>query len=94
MNYDEFPKNLGKASWIYDEELNMHVPCCTVLTVKSKWISHAVVEIRPQPCGNGPLVGDQIESGDCGEHGEKETSSFQERFRRNPPGFDNSDLLS
>lgn len=50
--------------------MEMHLPCCSVridsgLTATTKRgieypITHA--------CGNGPLTGDQIISGDCGEH--------------------------
>lgn len=45
---------LGKADWIYDREWDMHVPCC------SRWQGNG-------KCHHGPLVGDQIEAGDCGD---------------------------
>jgi hypothetical protein len=52
---------LGKADWIWDNELQTHIPCCT---------RH--IQIRDSTyfpkCGNGPLVGEAILSGDCGEH--------------------------
>lgn len=45
----------GKATWVYDHEFEMHIPCCSQ---------------RPEGkfCLNGPLTGDQIYTGDCGEH--------------------------
>lgn len=46
---------LGRADWIYDEDLRVHIPCCT-----RRQAGHA--------CGNGPLVGVAIGAGDCGEH--------------------------
>ena len=49
---------MGKADWQWDEELQMHIPCCTKNRSKSG-----------PPCGNGPLNDDQIAEGDCGEHG-------------------------
>lgn len=49
--------NLGKADWNWDEELGMHIPCCTMHRSASG-----------PPCGNGPLTGEQIAKGDCGEH--------------------------
>lgn len=50
--------NLGRADWLWDEDLMCHIPCCT----------------RPRDshpsskCGNGPLNTQQILTGDCGEH--------------------------
>jgi hypothetical protein len=46
---------MGKADWQYQPDLDIHMPCCT----------RKVGHFR---CGNGPLVGEQIGSGDCGEH--------------------------
>lgn len=55
----------GKADWRYDPELGMHIPCCTV---KRRW-PVGPEELSPMlPCGNGPLVGEQILVGDCGQH--------------------------
>lgn len=52
---------LGKADWVYDAEMDMHIPCCS---------QHKATHLGWLPkCGNGPLVGDQIRTGDCGEHG-------------------------
>lgn len=45
----------GKADWIYDDEFDMHIPCCS--QPKGQW-----------RCGNGPLTADAILTGDCGEH--------------------------
>lgn len=46
----------GKASWMYDDDWEMHIPCCS----------------QPRPdgkvCLQGPLVGTQVIDGDCGEH--------------------------
>jgi len=49
---------LGRASWMFDRELGLHIPCCSVVGADSR------------PCGAGPLTGEEIDSGDCGEHGE------------------------
>jgi hypothetical protein len=49
----------GKADWIWDEELNLHIPCC------SRWVTTTVGSIRK--CGNGPLTGNEIVTGTCGE---------------------------
>lgn len=65
------PIGLGKADWLYERPGDepdfldgLHIPCCSVL------VEHVPAGYRPafRPCHNGPLVGDQIESGDCGEH--------------------------
>lgn len=45
----------GRADWIFDHELGIHIPSCS--HPKGNW-----------HCGNGPLTGAAIESGDCGEH--------------------------
>lgn len=45
---------LGKADWLWDEELQMHVPCCSQ-------------SMRDRLCHNGPLVGEAVLTGDCGE---------------------------
>lgn len=47
---------MGKADWLWNESLGIHLPCCRVGNGYGG------------TCGNGPLVGDQIKSGDCGEH--------------------------
>lgn len=47
-------RELGKADWMYDDEYEMHVPCCS----QPKW---------NRRCGNGPLTGTAIRSGNCGE---------------------------
>jgi hypothetical protein len=51
----EFCKLLGRADWVWDEDLGIHIPSC------SKYI-------HDHRCGNGPLIDDQIERGDCDEH--------------------------
>lgn len=50
---------LGKADWIYDDEMDLHLPCCTRRVKRFD---------RMENCGNGPLVGEAILMGDCGEH--------------------------
>lgn len=47
--------DLGKADWIWNEDLNSHIPCCI----------QKVGDVR---CGNGPLIGEAIWSGDCGKN--------------------------
>lgn len=48
---------LGKAHWMWDDEINFHIPCCAIVDDSGSW------------CGNGPLFDSMIASGDCGEHG-------------------------
>jgi hypothetical protein len=64
---------LGKADWIYDRDflgddsgLEMYIPCCSRGVYRE--IPGRTVGQALYPCGNGPLVGDQIKSGDCGQH--------------------------
>jgi hypothetical protein len=45
--------SLGRADWIYDDEIGCHIPCCAMY-------------IGNQRCGNNPLKGDQIRTGNCG----------------------------
>lgn len=56
------PAQLGRADWILEfiEGHPVHIPCCTV----TLWSA----QVPPRRCGNGPLTGDQIETGNCGEH--------------------------
>ena len=58
--------SLGRAHWMWDDELEMHVPVCSRLKARG-WY-----------CFKGPLVGEQIAAGDCGEHDEKEESMVTE----------------
>lgn len=53
------PIALGKADWVWDSDLETHIPCCS-----------QPKEFSTMPrCGNGPLTTpEQIASGDCGEH--------------------------
>lgn len=61
------PKPMGKADWKYDAEFDWHVPCCSVVVVSGTTGSPS--ETFPGiKCGNGPLTGDQLSTGDCGEH--------------------------
>jgi hypothetical protein len=56
--------DMGKADWIYDEELGMHIPCCTRI------VNHVgVFGDWKGKCGNGPLEGEALLAGDCGKHG-------------------------
>jgi hypothetical protein len=56
MNGKEVVQVQGKAHWIWNDDLNMHIPCCSVVDSDGVW------------CGNGPLLDSMIEAGDCGEH--------------------------
>ena len=47
---------MGKADWLWDEELNTHIPYCAFKD-----------EGRRMLCGN-PLIGDQILNGKCEQH--------------------------
>lgn len=47
-------RDSGMSSWIWDDEYRFHMPVCTRLR-------------GTRPCGNGPLTGQQIAEGDCGE---------------------------
>lgn len=57
---EKMPKS--KADWLYQGDdpsdllAGMHIPCCSQ---SSGYGSR---------CHNGPLTGEQIASGDCGEH--------------------------
>lgn len=62
-NPDSCDRGLGKADWLYqrtdpseDFVAGMHLPCCSMVLPSGR------------NCGNGPLTGQQIEQGDCGEH--------------------------
>lgn len=54
---EKFGTHLGKADWIWDDELGVHLPCCVQIREKGTGYK----------CGNGPLEGDQILTGDCGD---------------------------
>lgn len=45
---------LGKADWMYDKELGVHLPVCSM-------------ESGHFRCGKGPLPPEKIVTGDCGE---------------------------
>lgn len=45
----------GRADWIFDPELGTHIPSCS--QPNGNW-----------HCGNGPLTGAAIDTGDCGGH--------------------------
>lgn len=59
---------LGKADWVFDDDPEtwgphgIHIPCC------SRMKGNPRVPGDYRKCGNGPLTGDQILSGDCGLH--------------------------
>lgn len=57
-------RSLGKADWLYDDEMGMHIPCCTRHVARGP-----EGHLSFGKCGNGPLTGDAILTGDCGEHG-------------------------
>jgi hypothetical protein len=62
-----WPDGMGKADWLYDREMDMHIPCCTRQVVTMQGTQQWVRGTRK--CGNGPLTGEAILTGDCGEHG-------------------------
>lgn len=46
----------GRAHWLWNDELNCHIPCCSQLRSDGTW------------CCNGPLPDDRVPLGNCGEH--------------------------
>jgi hypothetical protein len=52
-------RTLGKADWLYSPDLGCHIPCCT-------WLMPTL-----RRCGNGPLTGEAIVTGNCGQHGDE-----------------------
>ena len=52
----ELQPKFGLAHWIYNDAISVHVPCCSQLNEQGQW------------CGNGPLLPEQIATGDCGDH--------------------------
>lgn len=66
------------ADWLYERDdpeetgtnvlAGMHVPCCSVLVPYITTGPNNTVRTSHRPCHNGPLVGESIETGDCGEH--------------------------
>lgn len=55
---------MGRADWLWDEDMEMHIPCCTVIIPAG--VGGGLLPAHR--CGNGPLVGEEIAAGDCGEH--------------------------
>lgn len=54
-------ERLGRAAWIWDDDMGMHVPVC------SRW-KHDVRKGGLHMCGNGPLVTEEeLETGTCSE---------------------------
>lgn len=66
-DYNAWLRVHGKADWIWDEELGTQIPCCSVLVRRTLLEGGGRLNTRVH-CGQGPLVGDQIKSGDCGGH--------------------------
>jgi hypothetical protein len=58
-NAVDLERQLGKASWVWDDDMGMHLPTCSRLK-----LNRGGVVIR---CGNGPLVGNEIDEGTCSE---------------------------
>lgn len=81
---EDMAKPIGKADWLYDEELGFHMPCCS----KYRFLKnlHRADGTRPVwKCHNGPLTGQQIMTGDCGsvEHlTEEEIDAWMAGHRR------------
>jgi len=48
---------VGKASWVWDHELGMHIPCC------SGWKVNGTGNVVR--CMNGPLIASQYTDGLC-----------------------------
>lgn len=57
---------IGKADWLWDDDLGCHIPCCTSYTRIE--YSAELGRLATTKCGNGPLVGEQIQTGLCSEH--------------------------
>lgn len=51
---------LGHATWVWDQDLGMHLPMC------SGW-KHDTRRGGLYMCGNGPLTGENIDTGLCDE---------------------------
>lgn len=57
---------MGKADWLWDDDLGVHVPCCTsYVEIKFETELNKLMTVK---CGNGPLVGSQIKTGRCSTH--------------------------
>lgn len=67
--------NLGRATWLWDNDLQVHIPCCTREVLDGRYPAGL------RACGNGPLGDSQVEEGDCGEHGPRDAEA-EERLRR------------
>lgn len=65
QNYLIFER--GPVDWIWDEDLEMHIPCCTEVVERTYVMAGEPIPIHAH-CGNGPLVGEQLRTGKCGEH--------------------------
>lgn len=57
----EMLPQLGKADWVYDHDWEFHYPCCNQPVRRGEGQAF-------RSCGNGPLTGDAIRTGDCGQH--------------------------
>lgn len=53
-------RELGKATWMWDQDLGLHLPVC------SGW-KHDLRRGGLYRCGNGPLTGENIDAGLCDE---------------------------
>lgn len=53
---------LGKADWVYYEDLGAHMPVCT-------YVNKSPGGYGAGKCRNGPLTGDEITEGKCKDHG-------------------------
>lgn len=59
---------MGKANWVWDEELDMQIPCCSYAVERE--IAYDLGSMyQATPCGDGPLTTlQEITAGRCQEH--------------------------
>jgi hypothetical protein len=60
-NFSRLLAAQGKADWIWDEELGLHIPCCSRYRTSSTGAM--------QKCGNGPLGPKETKTGTCSQAG-------------------------
>jgi hypothetical protein len=66
----ELQKLLGRATWVWDDEMGMHLPTCSRYKYDIKRGTYQ--------CGNGPLSDPEIVGGTCteGPHLERHERSY------------------
>lgn len=73
-NAADLERMLGHATWDWDQDLGMHIPVC------SQWRVDGRGGVKR--CGNGPLTGEQIDTGTCSEGPHLEPHEFDGRRSR------------